>query len=237
MIHGDISEDRKINAVTEGAETMFFRLLAKTDDFGRYFGDPVLLKGKIYPRRPELTVQDIASRMVELVTAKLLFFYEADDDFFIQFRGFEKRQSFRKDVKRKARFPEPPSRWGVDASVELVTNTLRDGTDSDEPERDREDSSPSRIRSDTFREGKEREGKERKEKTSEGGGGGSTDVREERPETPPPPPPSTGSSSSSSSPSIFFFFPFHPCRGRHRLPRRTLPLAIPELSSSREVGS
>jgi hypothetical protein len=200
MIHGDIAEDRKINSVSEGAETLFFRLLAKTDDFGRYFGDPDLLRGKIYPRRPELSVHDIEGRLIELVTKRLLNFYEVDEDFFVEFRGFEKRQAFRKDVKRKARFPEPPSRWGVESSVELVTNTFGHGTDADESERDRDDSSPERIRPGPVREGKEREGKERESKESQGGGGGHRDVRQERPETPPPPPPST--SSSSSSPSL-----------------------------------
>lgn len=195
MIHGDIAEDRKINSVSEGAETLFFRLLAKTDDFGRYFGDPDLLRGKIYPRRPELSVRDIEGRLVELVTKRLLTFYEANEDFFVQFRGFEKRQSFRKDVKRKARFPEPPSRWGVEASVELVTNTFGLETGRDEDERDRDDSSPERIRPSPVREGKEREGKGRKENSREGGGGGTEDVPVPEPETPPPPP-STGSSSS-----------------------------------------
>lgn len=202
MIHGDIAEDKKINSVSEGAETMFFRLLAKTDDFGRYFGDPALLKGKIYPRRDELTVQDIEARLAELVDAKLLIFYEADDDLFIQFRGFEKRQSFRKDVKRKSRFPEPPSRWGIDASVKLVTDTFGLVTGRDEREQARPDSSPSRIRSDTFREGKEREGKERKENSIQGGGGGGVGSTYVRENDAPPPPPSEGDFSSSPCHSI-----------------------------------
>lgn len=201
MIHDDICEDRKLNAVSEGAEVLFYRLLSKTDDYGRFYGDPALLKGQVFPRRHELTVQVIASRLVELVDAELILAFEAEDgELIVQFKNFEKRQAFRRDIKRKARFPEPGSRVTPSSSKELVSalfgsvtgpSRVRTDADGSEPE-------PERPRTDSGL--KTSEVKERKDKESEGGGGVSNESETEPnvpvpdssrgPDLPSPPPPS-----------------------------------------------
>lgn len=180
MIHDDICEDRKLNTVSEGAEVLFYRLLSKTDDFGRFYGDPSLLKGQVFPRRHELTVQVIASRLVELVEVELILVFEAEDgELIVQFKNFEKRQAFRKDIKRRARFPQAGSNITSTSSKKLVselfghvTSPSRTRTDADETETDAE-----RVRPDSGL--KTSKGKEREEKESQGGGGGSNVVETE----------------------------------------------------------
>jgi hypothetical protein len=129
MLHSDIVTDKKLHRVSEGAENMFYRLLANTDDYGRMLGDPVLLKGRIYPRRIEVSVSDIAHRLVELVRQGLLLFYEASDDLYVQFTNFEKRQTFRKDIRRREDYPAPPETTSQKAMNKLVTDTYRAVTD------------------------------------------------------------------------------------------------------------
>src|SRR5690606_22158118 len=62
-------DSEKINAVSLGAETLYLRLIAQSDDNGNYWGDPPLVLGKLYTLRmdaKQVGVDDVARWLDEL---------------------------------------------------------------------------------------------------------------------------------------------------------------------------
>jgi len=100
-------DSEKINKVSEGAEAMFCRLLAKCDDDGNYHGEPKRLLGKLFTLRYEngtMTVTKVLRYRNELVTATLITCYVVDTVTYIHINNCKK--SLRKDVAKKLFFPK-----------------------------------------------------------------------------------------------------------------------------------
>lgn len=95
---------RKLNAISEGAENLYYRLLVVSDDFGRYHADPEIIKGQIYTLRKTKT-PTIKQRLQELGDIKLIKIYNFNGENYLELADFEKNQHFRKDIKRKNDFP------------------------------------------------------------------------------------------------------------------------------------
>lgn len=104
MIDKVIILSKKINAVSEGAENLYYRIYVSTDDFGRFHADPKILKGQIYTLR-NVPISTIEKRLNELMAVGLVNAYENDGELYLEIVGFEKHQTFRKDYKRKHEFP------------------------------------------------------------------------------------------------------------------------------------
>ena len=67
MIDKVIILSRKINAISEGAENLYYRIYVNTDDFGLFHADPEILKGQIYTLRKDITIEIIQNRLDELI--------------------------------------------------------------------------------------------------------------------------------------------------------------------------
>lgn len=92
-----------LNALSMGAENMFYRLIVQADDFGRYHATPSILRGHCYPLRLDgVTDQLIIEWMNELIAADLLFVYESGR--YLQITNWSKHQSQRATTSK---FPEP----------------------------------------------------------------------------------------------------------------------------------
>jgi len=103
----DYPDSEKINKVSEGAEAMFCRLLAKCDDEGNYYGSPKRLLGKLFALRYEngtMTARKVLRCRDELVTATLITLYEHEGVEYVHINSCKK--SLRKDVAVKVCFPE-----------------------------------------------------------------------------------------------------------------------------------
>lgn len=100
-------DSEKINAVSEGAETLFTRLLAQADDADHYYGEPAMVLGKLYTRRMcagQVDLVMVRARMDELMNARLIDTYDADGRQYIEI--VNRRKELRADVKQDLRFPE-----------------------------------------------------------------------------------------------------------------------------------
>ena len=95
---------RKINAISEGAENLYYRLLVISDDYGRFHADPEIIKGQIYTLR-KIKISTIKQRLQELDDIKLIKIYNSNGEKYLEIVNFEKNQYFRKDIKRKSDFP------------------------------------------------------------------------------------------------------------------------------------
>lgn len=114
MIDKVIILSTKINAISEGAENLYYRIYVNTDDFGLFHADPTILKGQVYTLR-NISVPTVRKRLTELIEIGLVKIYEIDGEKYLKIVGFEKHQTFRKDYVRKYKYPKP-----VTNSYELV---------------------------------------------------------------------------------------------------------------------
>ena len=121
-------DSEKINKVSEGAEAMYCRLIAKCDDGANYHGQTKRLLGKLYTIRNEngsITPRKINKYKSELVNAGLIQLYKIDNIEYLHIVDCKK--SLRSDVKLKRNYPQPPVNTEV---IESVTDTGRVVTDS-----------------------------------------------------------------------------------------------------------
>jgi hypothetical protein len=103
-------DSEKINRVSEGAEVLYVRLLAASDDYHHYYADPARVAHKLFTERMlagQATVEGVAARLDELARVDLIRLYESDGKQYLEIVHCFKK--FRSDVRRVARFPMPPA--------------------------------------------------------------------------------------------------------------------------------
>ena len=127
MIDKVIILSTKINAISEGAENLYYRIYVNTDDFGLFHANPKILKGQIYTLR-NISVATIEKRLNELIEIGLLKVYENNGEKYIEVVDFEKHQTFRKDYVRKHEYPKPNTKSYkvVRSRTESPTNINKD---------------------------------------------------------------------------------------------------------------
>ena len=96
------TDSEAVNAVSEQAEVFFVRLIMCADDFGRFHGDPRLLKSYLYPLKDK-RVADISRLITECVKAGLIADYEVSGKRYVVIRNFKQQTRI-----QKSKFPPPP---------------------------------------------------------------------------------------------------------------------------------
>jgi hypothetical protein len=106
-------------------EVLFRRILSIVDDFGRYYGDPGMLRAACYPRQlAKVSDQDIAGWLQACVDAGLLVVYRADNgEPYIQVPRFG--QQIR---AKQSKFPDPaePAEQPLATAKQLQTDVHLD---------------------------------------------------------------------------------------------------------------
>jgi len=101
-------DSEKINAVSEGAELLYVRLIAASDDHGQFWGDAAFVWAKLFTHRmQDLTIDQIEQRIQELETIGLLVRYEAAGKRYVQLLDVYK--TGRADRKCNVEFPDGPA--------------------------------------------------------------------------------------------------------------------------------
>jgi len=110
-------DSEKVNAVSEGAENLYVRLIAQSDDEGRYSAEPKWVLAKLYTHRMlnGLEASEVERRIDELWAVDLIRLYEVEGKKFLQLVNVFR--THRSDVKRKLVYPKP--------LTEPVTHALR----------------------------------------------------------------------------------------------------------------
>jgi hypothetical protein len=108
IIKESICTSEDINSLSPEAETLFYRLIVKADDFGCYHGNIKIVKSTCYPLKADaIKDKQIADWLNELVKAGLIYLYTADDGRqYIKLVKWEKHQQKR---ATKPKFPLPKS--------------------------------------------------------------------------------------------------------------------------------
>ena len=90
------SED--LNALSPGAEILFYRLIVKVDDFGTFYGNAQLVKNACFPLKTdkELKERQVEKWLNELSAVGLIILYTAADGrAYLQMTGWMKHQQCR----------------------------------------------------------------------------------------------------------------------------------------------
>jgi hypothetical protein len=127
MLNKAIILSKKINAVSEGAENLYYRLLVNADDFGRFRAEAEIIKGQIYTLR-KINVGQITGRLQELTKIGLIRLYKVDGETYLEITKFEEHQKFRSDIPKKREYPAPVTYLGQLDTARNVTERAETGS-------------------------------------------------------------------------------------------------------------
>ena len=119
-------ESRKINAVSLGAEAMFCRLIALSDDHANYYGGPRLLLTHLWGHRwanRTMSLHKCARFRNELVLAALVSLYRVGSSEYLHVVNCKKM--LRADIKEDVRFPDLTEAVDPEEFAESVPNAAR----------------------------------------------------------------------------------------------------------------
>ncbi len=119
----------RINSVSLLAELLFWRLHLVADDFGLFSAEPGDLLHEVFPRRPDITEEQVSDALAELERQPpLIRRYTFGGDRYGQIIDFLRYQPAGKNGRRVRRFPIPPVNPGESKVIqgdpgELVQST------------------------------------------------------------------------------------------------------------------
>jgi hypothetical protein len=108
MINTSISTDKRLNSLSAYAELVYLKTIPHLDRDGLILGDPMLLWGRVCPRRTEL-MGEMSVIIDEWIASGLVIAYDSEDGAVLFFTGFAKNQSgMRYDRESASSLPCPP---------------------------------------------------------------------------------------------------------------------------------
>jgi len=127
IIKESIWTSPNLNELSDLAERHFYRILPLPDDFGCCELTPLVVKGRCYPLKPEVSVEDINKWQDELESKVLIIRWNDGGRQYAIFPSFDKHQRIRSLHQRKT--PIPPddivnNQKVLDALFESATPTI-----------------------------------------------------------------------------------------------------------------
>lgn len=107
----DWTDSEPVNSLDWAAECLFTRLIMKADDFGRFHGNPRLLKSLLFPLKDGLRDADISRWIAACETAGLIRVYtdKVSGKPFIEIRNYGQRLR-----SKQAKFPDENGNFAVE---------------------------------------------------------------------------------------------------------------------------
>ena len=110
IIRESICTSPEIHQIDPVAEPYFLRLIVKCDDFGRLDARPPVLKGMLFPLRPEITENHLVKWMAEFENLGLIVRYEVDGLPYLRLKTWSKHQNVRTP---RVKYPPDPNEESV----------------------------------------------------------------------------------------------------------------------------
>ena len=103
ILKESICTSEEIDALTWFEEVLFYRLMVKCDDYGRFDGREKIIKGMCFPLK-DITARDIEKALNKLSAAGLVIRYTVSGKPYLQLTTWEKHQRVRNSV---GKYPSP----------------------------------------------------------------------------------------------------------------------------------
>lgn len=100
----DYTDSVPVNQLDWLGECLFVRLIQKADDYGRFHGNPTLVKSLLFPLKDGLRDSDISARLTACEEAGVIRAYESNGKPFIEIVNFGQRLK----SNTRSKFPAPP---------------------------------------------------------------------------------------------------------------------------------
>lgn len=115
IIVSDITKDKRVNDLSDDTSRLAFTwLVTFADREGRTHGDPAIVRSMVFPRRDDISVDQMRQYIAEWAACGLVTWYEAEGDHWIAFPSFEKHQTgFDQRHEPQSIVPEPPQAMPV----------------------------------------------------------------------------------------------------------------------------
>ena len=109
MITNNITRDKRVDNLSDDTCRLLFTwLITFADREGRTYGDASIVHAMVFPRRRDISIDQVEIYLNELHECGLIVRYDAEDDTFIFFPGFDKNQpGMRKDREPDSELPAP----------------------------------------------------------------------------------------------------------------------------------
>lgn len=99
-----IRTSRRLAECSRPARLLYVYLITLVDDWGRYDGDPVLLKSECFPYDDDVRLPDFEAWLESLIEAETLLHYQVDGKWYIQILRWTERTR-----GKSSKFPDPRS--------------------------------------------------------------------------------------------------------------------------------
>ena len=103
VIKESITYSKEIDSLTWFQEVLFYRLIVKADDFGRFHADPQIVKSELFPRKEDLTKKAVVDGLKVLENNGLIKRYVWEDSEYLQITKWDKHQQRR---AAKSKYPD-----------------------------------------------------------------------------------------------------------------------------------
>jgi len=135
MLQKRISLNKAVNDLSgDTSRLMFTWTIAHLDQYGRIHGDPSVLKSLVFPRRADVTEEDVQTYIREWVERGLVVWYEASGERWLQFPAFKRNQpGMRADREPESGIPAPEDGKHVDGSVPASIRQTSGSVPEDSP--------------------------------------------------------------------------------------------------------
>lgn len=106
LIRESIIASETLDRLSDGAERLFWRIVVKADDFGRFHAKPSVILGTCMPLRiGRVKLPTVEGWLVELIRVGLMDLYRVGDHVYGQLVTFEKHQG--KPRANESKYPDP----------------------------------------------------------------------------------------------------------------------------------
>ncbi len=121
---------RSVNALSWQAEVFWRRVLNLADDFGRYYGDPQILRSYVFPlQTSKVSEADVARLLIECEQSGVIILYAVGGSRYLFLNKWHERIR-----AKKSKFPGPPAEGKcaqVRADAYVYDNVYESGSDSE----------------------------------------------------------------------------------------------------------
>lgn len=104
IIKESIRTSDSINELSWFEECLFYRLIVSCDDYGRFDGRPLIIKGTCFPLKEGVTTKNIESALSKLTSAGLVKRYVVDGKPYLSLPSWGRHQTTR---AAKSKYPNP----------------------------------------------------------------------------------------------------------------------------------